>query len=87
MRLNILISFPNELRIIVNPAHVGIPFQYQSGDSCIRDCVKTLYCCHSCECRNLLSAIDGDSCIRRNDKKLKFSHSLIRRNDRKADVD
>ncbi|MCX6155754.1 MAG: hypothetical protein NT007_16495 [Candidatus Kapabacteria bacterium] len=33
----------------------------------MRACVKTLYCCHSWECWNLLSEIDGDSCIRRND--------------------
>ncbi|MCX6156221.1 MAG: hypothetical protein NT007_18885 [Candidatus Kapabacteria bacterium] len=29
------------------------------------------------------SATLGDSCIRRNDKKLQFSHKLIRRNDKK----
>ncbi|MCX6155906.1 MAG: hypothetical protein NT007_17300 [Candidatus Kapabacteria bacterium] len=40
--------------VSVIPAHAGIPFQYQSGDSCM--------------CRN--------------DKKLKFSHSLTGRNDR-----
>ncbi|MCX6155919.1 MAG: hypothetical protein NT007_17365 [Candidatus Kapabacteria bacterium] len=34
-------------------AYAGIPFQYQSGDSCMRT----------------------------NDKKLKFSHSLMREND------
>ncbi|MCX6156280.1 MAG: hypothetical protein NT007_19180 [Candidatus Kapabacteria bacterium] len=28
------------------------------------------------------SATLGDSCMRRNDKKLKFSHRLMRRNDR-----
>ncbi|MCX6154692.1 MAG: hypothetical protein NT007_11070 [Candidatus Kapabacteria bacterium] len=33
---NILYHFLNELGIIVIYAHAGIPFQYQSGDSCIR---------------------------------------------------
>ncbi|MCX6156273.1 MAG: hypothetical protein NT007_19145 [Candidatus Kapabacteria bacterium] len=42
--------------------------------SCERDCVKTLYCCHSCEFRNLLIAIDGDSCIRACVKTIFFCH-------------
>ncbi|MCX6155304.1 MAG: hypothetical protein NT007_14205 [Candidatus Kapabacteria bacterium] len=50
----------------VIPAHAGISFQCQSGDSCMRRNDKKLKFSHSLVCRN--------------DKKLQFSHKLMRGN-------
>ncbi|MCX6154842.1 MAG: hypothetical protein NT007_11860 [Candidatus Kapabacteria bacterium] len=55
-------------------AYAGIPNCAMEWDSRIRVCVKTAISCHSCECRNPAKvALEGDSCIRRNDILLEFS--------------
>ncbi|MCX6155008.1 MAG: metallophosphoesterase [Candidatus Kapabacteria bacterium] len=55
----------------VIPANAGIPYDVDSGDSCIR--------------RNDSQSNSGDSCIRRNDSQSNSGDSCIRRNDSQGD--
>ncbi|MCX6152863.1 MAG: hypothetical protein NT007_01750 [Candidatus Kapabacteria bacterium] len=66
----------------VIPAHAGISFKYQSGDSCMRRNDKKLKFSHGLMRRNDKKLKFSHRLISRNDKKLKFSHRLISGNDR-----